>query len=140
MKKNRTHFLKVFIIGLSLLAFTGCVEWLTAAGTGAFVTAEYVLTGEVTKTISYGFGRIKKALLVALCKMEIKAETAREIEDGEEIFAKANELEIRIELKEITPKVTRVSVKAEKGFLNRDKATAQEIVHQTHQIAERLVS
>ncbi|NIR16032.1 MAG: hypothetical protein GWN86_19760 [Desulfobacterales bacterium] len=65
---------------------------------------------------------------------------ASPIEDGEEIFATAEELEIRIELKEITSSVTRISVKAEKHFLNRDKATAQEILQQTNKIAEKMVS
>jgi hypothetical protein len=47
---------------------------------------------------------------------------------------------IKIELKEITPTVTRISVKAEKDVLRRDKATAQEIFQQTKIIAEKLVS
>jgi len=56
------------------------------------------------------------------------------------IFARANGLEIRIELKQITPSVTRIEVKANKTFFNKDKTTAQEIVHQTSKIAEKLVS
>ena len=63
-----------------------------------------------------------------------------EIEDGEEIVANADELEIKIELKEITPKVTRITVVAGKNILHRDKATAQEIVYQTNKVADRLVS
>jgi hypothetical protein len=140
MKRNIIRLFYSLIVAFSIFALTGCVEVIGAVGTGALMGAEYIVTGAVSKTISYEFVRIKKALLVALCRMEILVDKAREIEDGEEIIATADELEIRIELKQITPTVTRISVRAEKGFMNRDKATAQEIVSQTNNIAERLVS
>ena len=140
MKRNLLLTLQTLLIALSLFALTGCLEIISAVGASAYVTGEYLVSGAVTKTVSYDFGRIKKALLVALCKMDIDVDKARPIEDGEEIFATAEELEIKIELKEITPTVTRISVKAEKHFLNRDKATAQEILQQTNRIAKKLVS
>ena len=140
MKRNLLLTFQTFLIALSLFALTGCLEIISAVGASAYMTGEYLVSGAVTKTVSYDFGRIKKALLVALCKMEIDVDKAKPIEDGEEIFATAEELEIKIELKEITPTVTRISVKAEKHLLNRDKATAQEILQQTNKIAEKLVS
>jgi hypothetical protein len=140
MKRNLRLTLQILLIALSLFVLTGCLEIISAVGASAYVTGEYLVSGAVTKTVSYDFGRIKKALLVALCKMKIYVDKASPIEDGEEIFATAEELEIRIELKEITSSVTRISVKAEKNFLNRDKATAQEILQQTNSIAEKMVS
>jgi hypothetical protein len=140
MKRNLRLTLQTLLIALSLFVLTGCLEIISAVGASAYVTGEYLVSGAVTKTVSYDFGRIKKALLVALCKMKIYVDKASPIEDGEEIFATAEELEIRIELKEITSSVTRISVKAEKNFLNRDKATAQEILQQTNSIAEKMVS
>jgi hypothetical protein len=140
MKRNLRRTLQALLIALSLFVLTGCLEIISAVGASAYMTGEYLVSGAVTKTVSYDFGRIKKALLVALCKMEIYVNEANPIEDGEEIFATAEELEIRIELREITPTVTRISVKAEKSFLNRDKATAQEILQQTNKIAQKLVS
>ncbi len=140
MKRNLRLTLQILLIALSLFVLTGCLEIISAVGASAYVTGEYLVSGAVTKTVSYDFGRIKKALLVALCKMRIYVDKASPIEDGEEIFATAEELEIRIELKEITSSVTRISVKAEKHFLNRDKATAQEILQQTNKIAEKMVS
>lgn len=104
------------------------------------MAAEYFVSGAVTQTVSYDFGRIKKALLVALCRMHILVEEAKPIEGGEEIIATAEDLEITIELKEITESVTRISVKAAKDLLHRDKATAEEIVQQTHEIAGKLIS
>jgi hypothetical protein len=140
MKRSLRLTLQILLIALSLFVLTGCLEIISAVGASAYVTGEYLVSGAVTKTVSYDFGRIKKALLVALCKMKIYVDKASPIEDGEEIFATAEELEIRIELKEITSSVTRISVKAEKNFLNRDKATAQEILQQTNRIAEGLTS
>ncbi len=140
MKRNLIHRVQALIVALSLLALTGCIPVIIAAGTGIATGVEYVMRGSVSKTICYEFGQIKKALLVALCRMEILVDRAREIEGGEEIIARANGLEIRIELKQITPSVTRIEVKANKTFFNKDKTTAQEIVHQTSKIAEKLVS
>lgn len=140
MKRNFILTFQTLLIGLSLFALTGCLEVISAVGASAYVTAEYLVSGAVTNTVSYDFGRIKKALLVALCRMKIAVDEARPIEDGEEIVATADELEIKIQIKEITPTVTRISVKAEKDLLHRDKATAQEIFQQTKRIAEKLVS
>jgi hypothetical protein len=123
------------IVALSLIGLTGCVEILGAAGSGAVVTAEYVFSGSVEKTMCFGYGRTKKALLVALRRMEILADRAIEVEGGEEILARANQMEIKVELREITHCVTRISVRAGDGFLRWDKATAQEILAQTNKIA-----
>lgn len=133
---KRVRFL--LIAALLPLLLTGCVELLGAAGSGAVFTAEYILSGSVEKTMCFGYGRTKKALLVALSRMEIVADKAIEVEGGEEILARANQMEIKVELREITPCVTRISVRAGDGFLRWDKATAQEILAQTNKIAEDL--
>lgn len=139
---NRTPFqiLTPLIITFYLFTLTGCLEAISAFGTGAIMTAEYVLTGGESKTISHEFGRAKRALLVALCKMKISVDEAREIEGGEEVIAKADELEIRVELKQITSTVTRITVRAQKDLLHRDRATAKEIVQQTTKVAEKLAA
>jgi len=128
----------LFIVTFLLSGLTGCVEFLGAAGSGAAVTAEYILSGSVAKTVCFEYGRTKRALMVALSRMEIAPERAIEVEGGEEILAKANQMEIRVELREITPCVTRISVRAGNGFFRWDKATAEEIIAQTNQIAEDL--
>jgi hypothetical protein len=128
----------ILIAALFPFSLTGCVEFLAAAGSGAAVTVEYVLSGSVEKTMCFEYGRTKKALLVALSRMEIMVDRAVEVKGGEEILARANHMEITVELKEITPCVTRISVRAGDGFLRWDKATAQEILAQTNRIAEDL--
>jgi hypothetical protein len=128
----------LLIAALLPFSLTGCVEFLGAAGSGAVVTAEYVLSGSVEKTMCFEYGRTKKALLVALSRMQIVADRAVEVRGGEEILARANQMEIKVELREITPCVTRISVRAGDGFMSWDKATAQEILAQTNKIAEGL--
>jgi hypothetical protein len=128
----------LLIAALFLFGSTGCVELLGAAGSGAAVTAEHILSGSVAKTVCFEYGRTKRALLVALSRMEIAADTAIEVDGGEEILAKAKQMEIKVELKEITPCVTRISVRAGNGFLSWDRATAEEILAKTNKIAEDL--
>jgi hypothetical protein len=128
----------LLIAALLLFGLTGCVELLGAAGSGAIVTAEYIISGSVEKTMCFEYGRTKKALLVALSRMQIVADRAIEVDGGEEILARANQMGIKVELREITPCVTRISVRAGDGFLRWDKATAQEILAQTNKIAQDL--
>ena len=129
---------QAIILALLLMTVTGCIEILGVLGSGATMASEYILKSNASKTISHEFDRTKKALLIALRKMEIFVEEASEIEDGEQIVAKADDLEIKIELKEITSKVTRITVVAGKNILHRDKATAQEIVYQTNKVADKI--
>lgn len=138
MKKNLIHLAQAIILVGSLMGFTGCVQVLGVLGSGASMASDYILKSSATKTISHEYNMTKKALLIALRKMEILVDEAQEIEDGEAIVAKADDLEITIELKEITPKVTRITVVAGKNILHRDKATAQEIVYQTNKVADKL--
>ncbi len=121
-----------------MLSLIGCATAVTAIGTvtsGIAYGTQYVLTSQVSRTTTHEFDHVKKALLVALCKMQIPVEQVKEIEDGEKIVANADDLKIKIELKRITPCVTRIRVKAGKGLVH-DKATANEIVQQTEEIAE----
>jgi hypothetical protein len=140
MKRKLIRMAQVLIISLSLMAFTGCIALLGVVGSAALSTSEYVMAGAVSKTVSYDFSRTKKALLVALCSMEFLVERVSGIDNGEEITATADELELKIKIKEITPRVTRITVVVGKSILSRDRATAQEIVQQTTEVADKLVS
>ena len=140
MKKHSIYIVQPLLLVILLLTFTGCVEVLGVLGSGASMVSDYILKSAASKTISHGFMRTKQSLLIALRKMEIFVDEAVEIENGEEIVAKAEDLEIKIQLKEITPKVTRITVVAGKNIIHRDKATAQEIVYQTNKVADGLIS
>jgi hypothetical protein len=138
MKPAFRKTLGAFIALLYLFSLAGCMESISAVGTGAMVTAEYVFTGREPRTLSHTFDQTKMAVLIALCRMKITVDNTKEIENGEEIVGQAGKLEIRVELKCITPTVTRIAVGAEESLLNRDKATAREIIRQTVGIADAL--
>ena len=132
------------IMGLFLLlTLSGCaaaVGALSSLGSGVIGGADYLASESVSRSVCYDYDRVKKALLVTLCKMVIDVEKVKEIENGEKIYAKAEDLEVVIELKRITPIVTRIRIKAGEGVVKRDKATATEIVQRTARTAETLVT
>lgn len=138
MKKVQLKIAWVLVFILMATTPTGCAEAISAVGAGIAVGVELITTNPVTKTVCYEFDRIKRAVLVALCRMEIPVEEAREIEYGEEILARAERLEVKIELKRVTSRVTSIKVEAGQGLMKQDRATAQEIVSQTDEIAAKL--
>jgi hypothetical protein len=144
MKINNHKSVRPMIMGLLLLlTLSGCaaaVGALSSLGSGVVGGADYLASEPVSKTVCYDYDRVKKALLVTLCKMVIDVEKVREVEDGEKIYAKAEDLEVVIELKKITPIVTRIKIKAGEGIVKRDKATATEIVQRTAETAETLIT
>lgn len=144
MKIYRKSSIRPLMLGLFLMfALSGCalaVGALGTVGSGVAGGAEYFASTPVAKTVSYDYDRVKKALLVTLCKMVIDVEKVKKIENGEKIFATADDLEVVIKLKKITSKLTRIEIKAGEGIVKRDEATATEIVQRTTRIAEKLAT
>ena len=139
LPKSRVHRFKPALATLLLpFALTGCLETIGALGTGAVATVQYVLTGEEPRTLSHEFDRTKRAVLIALCRMDVEVDRAEEVEGGEEVVGRAGKLEVRVGLKRITQTATRISVLVQEDFFSRDKATAREIIRQTAAIAENL--
>ena len=140
METNKNKLTGPIVMGLFLLlTLSGCAAALGALstlGSGVVSGADYLASEPVSKSVCYNYDRVKKALLVTLCKMVIDVEKVKEVEDGEKIYAKAEDLKIIIELKRITPIVTRIKIKAGEGIVKRDKATATEIVRRTAEAAE----
>jgi hypothetical protein len=144
MNMYRKGTFQPLIMGFFLLfALSGCAVAVTALGTvgsGVAGGADYFASTPVAKTVSYDYDRVKKALLVTLCTMVIDVEKVKKIEDGEKIIATADDLEVVIELKRITSKLTRIEIKAGEGIVKRDEATATEIVQRTTKTAAKLVT
>ena len=143
MRKFNSKLVKFLLIGLPLmLALSGCAAALSALGTlgsGVAGGADYLVSTPVAKTVSYDYDRMKKALLVTLCKMVIAVEKVQEIENGEKIFAEADDLIVVIELRKITASLTRIEIRAGEGVVKRDTATAEAIVQKTTELGrERL--
>jgi hypothetical protein len=144
MKIYRKSSIRPLMLGLFLmLALSGCAVAIGALGTvgsGVAGGAEYFVSTPVAKTVSYDYDRVKKALLVTLCKMVIDVEKVKKIENGEKIFATADDLEVVIKLKKITSKLTRIEIRAGEGMVKRDEATATEIVQRTTKAAAKLIT
>ena len=144
METNKNKLSGPIVMGLFLLlTLSGCAAAIGALGTlgsGVVGGADYLASDPVSKSVCYNYDRVKKALLVTLCKMVIDVEKVKELEDGEKIYAKAEDLEIVIELKRITPIVPRIKIKAGEGIVKRDTATATEIVRRTAEAAETLTT
>jgi hypothetical protein len=144
MKMYRKSSIRPLMMGFFLLfALSGCAVAVGALGTigsGVAGGAEYFASIPVAQTVSYDYDRVKKALLVTLCKMVIDVEKVKKNGDGEKIFATADDLEVVIKLKKITSKLTRIEIKAGEGIVKRDEATAKEIVQRTARTAARLIT
>lgn len=144
MEIYRKSSIRPLIMGFFLLfAFSGCavaVSALSTVGSGVAGGADYFASTAVAQTVSYDYDRVKKALLVTLCKMVIDVEKVKEIDHGEKIFATADDLEVVIKLERITTKLTRIEIKAGEGIVKRDEATATEIVRRTTKTAAKLIT
>ena len=66
--------------------------------------------------------------------MDIKIIDDSKSENGRTITAATNELDIEINLEEVTSKTTQVKVDARKRVVLKDKATAAEIINQVGKI------
>jgi hypothetical protein len=144
MKMYRKSSIRPLMMGFFLLfALSGCAVAVSALGTvgsGVAGGADYFASTPVAQTVSYNYDRVKKALLVTLCKMVIDVEKVKKIDNGEKIFATADDLEVVIKLKRITSKLTRIEIKAGEGIVKRDEATATEIVRRTTKTAAKLIT
>jgi hypothetical protein len=140
----RKSSIRPLIMGFFLMfALSGCALAVGALGTigsGVAGGAEYFGSTPFAETVSYDYDRVKKALLVTLCKMVIDVEKVKKNGNGEKIFATADDFEVVIKLKRITSKLTRIEIKAGEGIVKRDEATAKEIVQRTTRIAAKLIT
>ena len=144
MNKYRKTSIRPLIMGFFLLFALNCcavaVGALGTIGSGVAGGAEYFVSTPFAQTVSYDYDRVKKALLITLCKMVIDVEKVKKNGNGEKIFASADDLEIVIKLKKITSKLTRIEIRAGEGIVKRDEATAKEIVQRTTKTAAKLVT
>lgn len=125
--------LRVSSLVIALLGLSGCAAVaLTAASVGGGMAASHQLGGLTYRTFSEPLPKVRVAVMAALKRMSIKAQSTEKIELGERILAKAGDRNIEIELEALTPTTTRVRAVARKeGGLIVDSATAVEIINQT---------
>ena len=130
---DQTIILRKFLVVFLLLFLSGCTA---VALTGAGVGISYTLSNVAYRSFSSPVDQVHDATIAALKKMDIKIVDDSYLKDGNTITAFTKELDIVINLEEVTPKTTLVKVDARKSVFLKDKATAAEIINQVGKILE----
>lgn len=123
-------FRKCFVVFL-LPLLAGCTA-IVLTGAGAGIT--YTLSNVAYKSFSSSLDLVHHATVDALKKMDIKTIDDYKTVDGRTIIAATKELDIVIDLEEVTSKTTQIKVDARKRVILKDKATAAEIINQVGMI------
>ncbi len=123
-------FRKCFVVFL-LPLLAGCTA-IVVTGAGAGIT--YTLSNVAYKSFSSSLDLVHHATVDALKKMDIKTIDDYKTVDGRTIIAATKELDIVIDLEEVTSKTTQIKVDARKRVILKDKATAAEIINQVGMI------
>ena len=123
-------FRKCFVVFL-LPLLPGCTA-VVLTGAGAGIT--YTLSNVAYKSFSSSLDLVHHATVDALKKMDIKTIDDYKTVDGRTIIAATKELDIVIDLEEVTSKTTQIKVDARKRVILKDKATAAEIINQVGMI------
>lgn len=132
MKNFYSGVLPKFIFLLLFFLFiAGCAALaISALGTGAGIGIPYVFSDCADRTLNYPFDQVNRATPHILMKMDISMVEQSSLKNGKRILAAANDLDITIEMEKVTAKATRVTVNAKKSAVQKDKATAEEILNQ----------
>ncbi len=136
---RRVPALPFLALLFSIVFLNGCAAIaLALLGAGVGVATEqavsYTMRGVASRTLTAPLPRVRRATLRALRRMGIKVEGREKTEYGELIKATGTNRQIEVKLEPITPKSTRMSTVAKRGFFFRDRATAKEIILQTERI------
>ena len=133
MKPCGKILLSIFLLSLlpSALLLSGCAAVaISAAGAGAGLGFPYVFSDCADRTLNYAFDQVDRAAPRVLKKMDINLLAETETGTGKRIKASTGRLEINIDMEKITMRATRVTINTKKGAFLKDRATAEEILHQ----------
>ncbi len=123
---------RIIVLAIVALPLAGCsAVAISALGGGTAAGVSYTMSGTVSRTFTAPLPNVRAAALAALQNMQIDVSSIGKAGDGKEISAKSVSRSIDIELEEISPNVTRMSVSAKSGFFHSDSATGAEILQQT---------
>jgi hypothetical protein len=104
---------------------------LTVLGIGGTTAVNHKLGGTKDRTFTASLAKVRVASIDALRRMGIKADSVKQIDNGELFTARAGKRQIEVELESLTPRTTRMKVMAREGGFLYDGATASEIILQT---------
>jgi hypothetical protein len=120
-------------IGIFIPLLLGCTA-IALTGTGAGIS--YTISNVAYRSFNSPLDQVHQATVAALKKMDIKIYGDSRSENGRTITADTKDLDIVINLEEVTSKTTQIKVDARKRFVLKDKATAAEIINQVGKILE----
>jgi len=116
--------------GILLVYLAGCttVAPLVVSGVGSGAT--YSLFSTAYKTETYPLKNVYRACLQALRTMAIKAHSVERKGAEIQITGLAGKRKVVLDLETVTSATTNVTIHVSKNVIFKDKATAEEIVHQ----------
>lgn len=126
------------LLGLLItVGAAGCMPLgVTALGVGGSTAVSHTLNGITYRTFTASSGKVKKATITALNRMDIRLTSTRKENKIEVLSAAAESRTIEVQLEALTPNTTRMRVTAKNGGLIYDSATATEIILQTERVME----
>ena len=131
LKEVREICIKIIFLIAGLTFSSDCVALIV---TGGGLGVGYPYTNVARKTANHPIDEVAQAIIQASKKMDIRIIDNTESNDGRKIKASAGKLAIVIDLEKITTKTTLIVITATKGIIQKDKATALEIINQAELI------
>jgi hypothetical protein len=126
---------RVLVLFLCLAGLPGCQALaISVLGAGAGSALRYGWDGVTYRTFTASAEEVRLASLAALERMGIAFESLSNFDNGQLIYARAENRAIEIEIEPISPRATRVRIAAKNGSLFYDSATQSEIVAQTERL------
>ena len=124
------------LLGLLVAASTaGCMPLgVTALGVGGSTAVSHTLNGITYRTFTASSGKVKKAAIAALHRMDIKVTSTTRQNKVEVLNAAAESRTIQVQLEALSTNTTRMRVTATNGGFIYDSATATEIILQTERV------
>lgn len=116
---------------------TGCMPLgMTALGVGGSTAVSHTMNGITYRTFTAPSNKVKRAVLAALERMEIKVVSTAKEEKTEILNATAAGRIIQILLEPLSANTTRMRVMARTNGFIFDSATATEIILQTERVMD----
>lgn len=120
--------------GLCLLmvgGLNGCAALaVSLAGAGAGATLSHNMSGTASRTFADTLEKVDSASRLAVRKLQLEVDRVASTEKGQITHAKVSNLDVELELEQLSTTMTRVTVVARKDVFRVDAATAQEIMAQ----------
>lgn len=126
--------LRLLLYVLAAFSLNGCAALaVSLAGAGAGAGLSHQINGTVSRTFSQPFDKVDRATRTASKRLYLEVLEVASLEGSKVTTAKVSDLDVTLELETLSPRLTRVSVRARKNIFRVDTATAQEIIMQIEQ-------